>query len=310
VSKIRKILCPTDWSEPSRSALRTAVNLACHEGAELVLLHVLPPLRQVHGIFSVAPLEQVIQDEAQQKLSALIAEQVPPEVRARSVIRSGEEADEIRRAAAQADVLVMSTHGRSGWARWAFGSVAESVLSAAPVPVFVIGPEGACGVSGEPGQDGRDSCLDFPFKQVLWPTDWSEPSERALDEAIAVAAYHVTNGHGAQLILLHVIEPPELGMSESEAEAWWRKQHAEAEERFLDLCERKLEARDARRLICRGVAATEITRVAVAEGADVIVMSSHGRTGWQRLKLGSVTQKVLRLVPCPVLLVPPLAAIP
>jgi len=299
MSEITRILCPTDFSEPSRVALQAAVNMARHEGAELLLLHVLPPLRYVHGITAVVPMGQVIQDEAHQKLTALIAEYVPPDVRVQSLIRVGDEAEEIHRAALQADVVVMSTHGRSGWAHWAFGSVAETVLRESPCPVFVVGPASAAGAASGAEQDGRGSCFDFPYKQVLWPTDWSEPSERALDEAIAIAAHH-----GAQLQLLHVIETLNL-----EPRGWWHKQHAESEEHFRRLCARKPGAQDARRLICHGVAADEISRVAVAEGADLIVMSTHGRTGWQRLKLGSVAQAVLRHVPCPVFLVPHSAAV-
>lgn len=60
---------------------------------------------------------------------------------------------------------------------------------------------------------------------------------------------------------------------------WLHEEHAE--KRFRRLCRRKPGAQDARRLICRGVAAEEITRVALAEGAHLIVMSSHGRTGCQ-----------------------------
>lgn len=297
MSEIKRILCPTDWSEPSRVALRAAGNMARHEGAELLLLHVLPPLGSVRGITSVVPLAQVIQNEARQKLDALIQECVPPDVRVQPLIRIGEEAEEIHRAALQADVVVMSTHGRSGWAHWAFGSVAESVLRESACPIFVVGPAGADAVKSEAGQSGRSSCFDFPYKQVLWPTDWSQSSEQALDEAIAIAAHH-----GAQLLLLHVIEQPASEMGGL---------HEEHIERHFDrLWRHRPQPQHARHLICHGVPATEIIRAAVAEGADLIVMSSHGRTGLQRLKLGSVAQKVLRQVPCPVFLVPPHAAKP
>ena len=250
------------------------------------------PLGLVHGIASVAPLGQVIQEEARQKLTALIAECVPSDVRVKPLIRIGEEAEEIHRAALQADVVVMSTHGRSGWEHWAFGSVAETVLRDSACPVFVIGPSGAAGVKDKEKNE-RGSCFDFPYKQVLWPTDWSQPSELALDEAIAIAARH-----NAQLLLLHVTEPVDLETKE------WSEQRTEVEKIFHALCERKPGAQGARRLISHGVPATEIIRAAVEEGADLIVISSHGRTGWQRLNLGSVAQKVLRQVPCPVFLVP------
>ncbi len=102
------------------------------------------------------------------------------------------------------------------------------------------------------------------IKTILCPTNWSEPSERALDAAIAIAAHH-----GVQLLLLHVIETPDL-----ESMSWLREEHIE--KRFRKLRARKPRAQHARRLICHGVASTEITRAAIVEGADLIVMSSHG----------------------------------
>lgn len=294
MSQIKRILCPTDWSEASRVALQAAVNMARYEGAELVLLHVLPPLGIVYGMASVVSLGQAVRDEASEKLARLIAQHVPPEVRAQALICIGEEADEIHLAALQADVVVMSTHGRAGWAHWAFGSVAENVLRDSTCPIFVVGPSGDSSTD-KTASDGRNCRFDFPFKQVLWPTDWSEESYRALDEAIAISLHH-----GAQLLMLHVIEPPELEMS------WLHEEHME--KRLLKLCKRKAGAQSARRLIGHGDAAAEITRVATAKSADLIVMSTHGQTGWQRSSLGSVTQKVLRAVPCPVFLVPHPAA--
>lgn len=293
MSQRKRILCPTDWSEPSRVALQAAVNMARYEDAELVLLHVLPPLGLVYGIASVASLGQVVQDEATEKLKTLIAECVPPDVRAQPLIRVGDEADEIHHAALQADVVVMSTHGRAGWAHWAFGSVAETVMRKSTCPIFVVGPSGKNSTISEAKPDGRGCCFDFPYKQVLWPTDLSEAAEVALDEAIAISLHH-----GAQLLMLHVIESPELEMS------WLHEEHME--KRLRKLCKHKAGAQNARRLIGHGVAATEITRIAATEGADLIVMS----TGSQRLEFGSIAQKVLREVPCPVFLVPRLASTP
>ena len=90
-----------------------------------------------------------------------------------------------------------------------------------------------------------------------------------------------------------------------ESRDWEKEQCAQAKVCFREVCERHPGARGARQLLSHGVAAKEINRVALTEGADLIVMSTHGRTGWKRAALGSVTQRVLRLVPCPVFLVPP-----
>jgi nucleotide-binding universal stress UspA family protein len=297
MSQIKKILCPTDFGEPSRVALQAAVKMARLEEAELTLLHVLPPLGPVRGIAAVEALAQSVENEAHQKLEALLAECVPPGVRARPLVRVGEEAEEIHRAARQADVVVMSTHGRAGWGHWTFGTVAQSVFREAACPIFVVGPSAA---NDKAGRNGRHFRFDFPFQQVLWPTDWSAAAERALDEAIVIAAHH-----DAQLIMLHVIEP-----REPESEDRQQEQDAAARELFRDLRASQPATQDARRLICHGIAAPEIIRVAIAESADLIVMGSYGRTIQQKLSTGSVTQKVLRLVPCPVFLVPYSAALP
>ena len=297
--QIKRILCPTDWSPPSRVALQCAVKMALCEDAELLLLHVLPALDQVPGIASPASLGRAVEKEARERLHALIDECVPPEVEAQVLVRVGEEAEEIHRAALEADVVVMSTHGRSAWEHWAFGSVAQGVLLEAACPIFAIGPQTAERIRRQAESDGRRSSTDFPYKQILWPTDWSESSESALGEALDLTARH-----GAEMLMLHVIEPPQPEADGSGDLADPIAQHGEAREQFRLLRERRPRTQGARRLISRGVAAAEIKRVAVAEGVDLIVMSTHGRTGWQPDKLGTVAQKVLRVVPCPVFLVP------
>ena len=302
MSQIKKILCPTDWSPPSRVALQCAVKMALCEDAELLLLHVLPTLDQVPGIASPASLGRAVEKEARERLHALIDEYVPPEVEAQVLVRVGEEASEIHRAALEADVVVMSTHGRSAWEHWAFGSVAQGVLLEAACPIFAIGPQTVESIRRQAERDGRRSSTDFPYKQILWPTDWSESSERALGRALDLTARH-----GAEMLMLHVIEPPQLeadGSGDLADLADPIAQHGEVREQFRLLRERRPQTQSARHLISHGVAATEIKRVAVAEGVDLIVMSTHGRTGWQPDKLGTVAQKVLRVVPCPVFLVP------
>jgi nucleotide-binding universal stress UspA family protein len=113
--------------------------------------------------------------------------------------------------------------------------------------------------------------------------------------------------------MLHVIEPPE-------SEDQQQEQDAALRELFRELRASKPATRDARRLISHGIishgiishgiAAPEIIRVAIAEGADLIVMGSYGRALQQQLSTDSVTQKVLDLVPCPVFLVLYSAALP
>ena len=134
------------------------------------------------------------------------------------------------------------------------------------------------------------------IQTILFPTDFSDHSERALELARALA-----RDYGARLVLLHVAAPPELA---SEAALVFRVWFEQAE---LKRKLRRLVAAHAnlRPEHCfeQGDAAAEILRVAREERADLIVMGTHGRTGLGRLLMGSVAEQVLRRAPCPVLTV-------
>jgi len=293
---MKSILCPTDFSDPSEIALEAAARLARHENAELLVLHVTPPLEPVLGIASTLEFEEGVREEITERLCALIEKCVPPDVRASPLVSIGQVVVEIRRAAErqQADAIVIATHGRAGWARLAFGSVADAVMREAACPVFAIGPECAA--------RPRRACLEFPFRQVLCPTDWSAPSERAVEQAFALC-----RRYNAELLLLHVVEPPCFTVSELEEEPVWRKRHREAKEKFAALRESQPDTRNAHCLVECGDAAQEIARVARGEEADLIVMSTHGASGWAngwRRAFGSVAQKVLGQAACAVLVLP------
>ncbi len=141
----RKILCPTDYSEPSQVALERAIELAQHFSATLCLLHVVPPVPNELGIETYASAaltdaDREALDSTQIQLSALIDKCVPDGVKAYPEARLGHVADEIERAARveEADLIVIATHGNTGWHHLVFGSVTEKVLRQVRVPVLVI----------------------------------------------------------------------------------------------------------------------------------------------------------------------------
>jgi len=286
-------LCPTNFSEPSQAALQAAARMAHGENAELLFLFVTASLEAVPGIVSTQEFEDAAREELTEMLCVLIEKCVPSEVRACPLVSIGAVGAEISRTAERekADANVMATHGRSGWARLAFGSVANEVMHDAPCPVFAVGPE--C------GQRSRRACLDYPFRQVLCPTDWSEPSGAATEEAAAWCR-HVY----AELLLLHVVAPPHFALSKVEEDALWYERQREAQEKFAALCQSRPATRSARYLLARGDAATEIVRMARGECADLIVMNTHGALGLVagvKRAFGSVARKVLAQAPCPVL---------
>jgi nucleotide-binding universal stress UspA family protein len=149
---VQKILLPTDFSEPSYEALKTADELAVHFRAELILLHVVSnplPVAGFHGLsVSDLPREtEKMETEGRQNLDRVMKERLTAAVTARSLITVGFPADEIARVADEEKVgmIVIATHGLSGWRRFVFGSVAEKVIRLASRPVLLIrgsAPEG------------------------------------------------------------------------------------------------------------------------------------------------------------------------
>ena len=147
---IRKILCPTDFSAPSYEALKRAIELCSHFGAELFVLHVLPEIPRpawIEGV-DVAPAAQAeianydeeLHRGAQQKLHDLIQKRVPKELKTTPIVAHGDAASEIVRVADdQRDgLIVMATHGLTGWRQVTLGSVAERVVRLSQRPVLTI----------------------------------------------------------------------------------------------------------------------------------------------------------------------------
>ncbi len=147
-------------------------------------------------------------------------------------------------------------------------------------------------------------------RTILLPTDFSECAGHAVPYAASLARLH-----GARIICLHVVEPvvPAVGwapVAESLPVADVGEQLESAAERELPKIARREECAglDIEEAIAHGEAASEIVRVAAERGADLIVISSHGRTGLGRILFGSTAEAVVRHAACPVLVVKPEAS--
>jgi len=139
---IRNILVPIDFSECSKQALRYALPLARQHQAVLTLLYVVPPGYHAgeYGGIDFFQVEMAMRQGGERELEKLAAEEVRGAVPVRPRVQVGSPAREIVETARDlpADLIVISTHGRTGLNHVLLGSVAEHVVQRAPCPVFVV----------------------------------------------------------------------------------------------------------------------------------------------------------------------------
>ncbi|HEY7205951.1 MAG TPA: universal stress protein [Methylomirabilota bacterium] len=145
MKKIRRIMHPTDFSGASSAAFRRAVDLAKTNGAELLLVHVITSVVPIMTDGYVSPrvyedLEAAARTGAQKQLDKLVRKARQAGARVKGLLLEGVPHERIAQAARskKADMVVMGTHGRTGFAKLVLGSVASRVLTAAPCPVLTV----------------------------------------------------------------------------------------------------------------------------------------------------------------------------
>lgn len=138
---LKKILMPLDFSPPSQQALRYGIRLATEFRAELIVIHI---IRGIASRFPDAPdLPAVSPEElqdAEEQLSNIVSSATIEGVNSRYAFRTGLASQQIVEAAKElnVDLIVIATHGYTGWKHFCIGSTAESVVRTAPCPVFVV----------------------------------------------------------------------------------------------------------------------------------------------------------------------------
>lgn len=142
---LKKILWPTDFSEPAEEGLNIALELAAQFSAEILLVHVIAPMPTMYGTaapagFHIPSVLEELQESARKSLEEIRQAKIPAEIKSRPFVVNGRPAHEIVRLAAQekAEIIVIPTQGESGLQRFVFGSVAEKVVRLADCPVLTI----------------------------------------------------------------------------------------------------------------------------------------------------------------------------
>ncbi|HEY7187831.1 MAG TPA: universal stress protein [Vicinamibacterales bacterium] len=291
--QIRRILCPVDFSDISQHALDHAAAIAHWYDATLTLLFVFPNLPAM----DLPPL--VLEDADRERLLVAMrrmADRVP--ARAALDYRVCDAPyihDEIvaQAAATDADLLVLGTHGRSGFQRLFLGSVTEKVIRKAACPTLVVPPRAP----------DRDAEAPVEFRRILCPVDFSESSLDAL--ALAINLAEEADG---RLTLLHVVEWPRrvsqepttfdvdlTRLRESALVDARRRLHELIPEQARTYC-------TVETAVVEGAPHETIVRQAAEQRCDLIVMGVHGRGAIERLVFGSTTHQVIRSAACPVLI--------
>jgi nucleotide-binding universal stress UspA family protein len=302
-----KVLLPLDGSELSEVALAYAKELVGTMKLELILFHVCKP-----GNSEMVP---IYRSYIQQHVDALLrdakvivkkygADKDLKTVDVEGKVVVGYPAEQIIKYATdrKVNLILMATHGSSGVKQWAMGSVADKVLHASTVPVWLVRPDMPKGAAS-----GK-----MLKRNLLVPLDGSKLAESVLPY-LEIAAKH----RGAELIeveLLFVCEPPMFAFDYSgpgkeavEESVSYSKKLAKE---YLAIVKKRLEKLGiaVQTKIIVGKPDTEIVNYANANPSKLIVIATHGRSGFGKFtygSFGSVAQKVLHEVTGPMLIVRP-----
>jgi nucleotide-binding universal stress UspA family protein len=305
----KTILVPVDGSEMAERALAYATRIAAPADGNVILLRAEAlTMRRRPKVVSADPMLTTwlvpADPNARITLEAAAAgaqaDGVAAEVDFQRYRRGGAMAaeailDAIRER--QPDLVVMSTHGRSGLARWRYGSVADQVVRGADVPVMLV-----------PATVTRPWPTARPLR-ILVPLDGS-----VLAEEILVPIGRLAEQLGAELLVLRVVEPLPPSVRANTPHSI-----ASLQERGLATARSYLaRTLDRIRLVDKAVSARAIVghpSTAIADAAreadvDLIAMVTHGRGGLKRLIMGSVAAATLQRATVPLLLIRPGIALP
>ena len=292
--EIHEILCPTDFSEASRHAFEHVVVIAKWYDSRITALHVLhvplfphPPI--LAAGFADATTPAVNYQAREEELRVWLEPAHRAGIKTEAVVDEGNTARQILEHARsrQADLIVMGTHGLSGFERFMLGSVTEKVLRKATCPVMTVPP-------------AAETAAKLPYTRLLCPVDFSDSSLAALRFAVSLA-----EEADASLTILHVFDwPPDddLLLERFDAPAFRHVVEEQARGRLEAL------VTDDVRVWCKpstkvayGKPYRQILEVAEKEEADLIMIGFRGRNPVDLRLFGSTTNHVVRRASCPVL---------
>lgn len=293
----QKVVIPLDGSELAESVLPYVQQIASPLGAELILVRNIESSAYTFAADSSMAAARLLESMHQEIEKYLVRHREELErsgYRVQTEIARGDIASAIVRVATDhgADLIAMTTHGRSGVPRAVLGSVADRVVRSAHLPVLLIRAAAA-----EPTVE--------TIREILVPLDGSELSEQALPFANGLA-----QKIGGRILLLRVVEELadadifEIFEQSADGPSEMADLFDEAQS-YLDRIQKKLSFSNitSKPQVVVAHPAQAILDAAAIDECDLIVMSTHGRSGIRRWVYGSIASKVLHGTECPLLLV-------
>jgi nucleotide-binding universal stress UspA family protein len=266
----RTVLVALDGSKNAEKVLPVLEPVLRTARCRAVLVQVLPPAEP-------EPLAA-----AQAYLKSVAARLAKKKIEAESETARGDPAVVIVRAAErlEADLVAFTSHGEGGLAQWVFGSVAQKILRGCARPLLVV----------RALEEAKAK-----VKRVVMPLDGSVGSEAILPHGALLA-----RAYGATLQFLYVAAPAGVEAEDSKLRGWAEREKRRMQTRFCEI-ERQETELSCEQVIEEGDPATKILERSEKQDGSVIVMGSHGRTGFNRWVYGSVSEKVLQAARVPVL---------
>jgi nucleotide-binding universal stress UspA family protein len=296
--KIERILVALDFSLASMEALDYAVSLAKQFRAAIHLVHIYPPdeASSVPGAGHLLLQSAEAIERVNEELTCIHRKHVPTFRPENCYVRGGRPYEEIVRLAGEIDahLIALSTRGYSGLKHLLLGSTAERVVRSAPCPVLVVRKRKLKSKANQP----------FAIRTILVPTDFSQCSLAGTEYAAFLA-----RKLSATLRLFHAIYPytnyvfidhagvRASGLAEAAEETTRQEMDALKQMDFL-------RGVSVQTKILPGTAVDEICAAASQPDVDLVVTSTHGRTGFRHALIGSVAEHVARYAERPVLVVP------
>lgn len=285
-----KIICAIDFSNFTDTILSYSVALCKKYNAKLFLIHVIIDVRTL-----LEHNETALDLEALQKSNIRDAQDLLENtakdltVENEIIIRQGTPADAISRFASEhkADMVITATHGKSGFKRFLLGSVTEKLMKTLHCPLLVLPMQG--------NDVGSPAGFEMKLRKILVGCDFSPDSKLAVDYGLSLA-----QEFQAELYLSHVIKPSLYKDEREEFNEFHSRLEGQLNRMVPESC---LDWCAVKTILLEGEPYLELINYAKEQEIDIIVLGIRGHTLWEKLLVGSTTDRLIRHTPLPVLAV-------